>query len=236
LEALAEGGGICVSRGVHDHLQHRASLIFEDLGDQLVKNIAHPIRAYRLRLGGDSGPVPLGAEAQGVELSADNEVALELALWDSVKDGGSDELAAYLEHYPEGTFASLAHTRGSVAEDTPAEEGQPAVTTPVTPDALDLGFWDAVKDTARPEELAAYLERHPDGHFAALARARLARPEDDTAPSSPEHIVDAIELAFWEGVCDAQEPELLAAYLENTPRDSLRLSQSPACKRCPALP
>jgi hypothetical protein len=45
------------------------------------------------------------------ELSADNEVALELALWDSVKDGSPAELESYLEQYPEGTFASLARTR-----------------------------------------------------------------------------------------------------------------------------
>jgi hypothetical protein len=42
------------------------------------------------------------------ELSADNEVALELALWDSVKDGSPAELENYLERYPEGTFAALA--------------------------------------------------------------------------------------------------------------------------------
>jgi adenylate cyclase len=48
LEGLAEGGGICVSRGVRDHLRHRTNLVFEDLGEQLVKNIAHPVRAYRL--------------------------------------------------------------------------------------------------------------------------------------------------------------------------------------------
>jgi hypothetical protein len=45
------------------------------------------------------------------ELSADNEVALELALWDSVKDDSPAELESYLEQYPDGTFASLARTR-----------------------------------------------------------------------------------------------------------------------------
>jgi hypothetical protein len=36
---------------VHDHLLHRGGMVFEDLGEQLVKNIAHPIRAFRLRSG-----------------------------------------------------------------------------------------------------------------------------------------------------------------------------------------
>src|SRR5580700_10874552 len=51
LEGLVKGGEICVSRGVRDHLRYRGGLVFEDLGEQLVKNIAHPIRAFRLRIG-----------------------------------------------------------------------------------------------------------------------------------------------------------------------------------------
>jgi adenylate cyclase len=51
LEGLVRGGEICVSRGVRDHLR---GLLFEDLGEQLVKNIARPIRAFRLRVGEDT--------------------------------------------------------------------------------------------------------------------------------------------------------------------------------------
>ena len=51
LEGLVRGGEICVSRGVRHHLRHRGGFLFEDLGEQLVKNIAHPIRAFRLRIG-----------------------------------------------------------------------------------------------------------------------------------------------------------------------------------------
>ena len=51
---LVRGGEICVSRGVRDHLRHRAGMVFEDLGEKLVKNIAHPIRAFRLRIGEDT--------------------------------------------------------------------------------------------------------------------------------------------------------------------------------------
>ena len=67
----------------------------EDLGEQLVKNIAHPIRAFRLRIGEDTSaprvsdneeiadsPEPPSPVAIS-ELSADNEVALELAFWES---------------------------------------------------------------------------------------------------------------------------------------------------------
>jgi adenylate cyclase len=170
LESLAEGGGICVSRGVRDHLRDRANFVFEDLGEQLVKKIIHPVRAFRLRLGETrNAEAPQGGvPAQDGGHSDDDGVALELALWDSVKDGGPDELASYLEHYPEGTFASLARTRRTApAADAGHAEEQAA--------DLDAAFWEAIKDTQTDEELAAYLEQHPDGHFASLARARLAR-------------------------------------------------------------
>src|SRR6516164_6582966 len=48
LEALAEPGGICVSGVVRDHIGTKLPLAFTDLGDQQVKNIAQPIRAYRV--------------------------------------------------------------------------------------------------------------------------------------------------------------------------------------------
>ena len=81
LEGLAEGGGICVSRGVRDHLRHRTNLVFDDLGEQLVKNIAHPVRAYRLRIGGNADEIASGSPLPvDTELSADNEVALG-SLW-----------------------------------------------------------------------------------------------------------------------------------------------------------
>src|SRR5476651_1882877 len=48
LEGLAEPGGICISRGVRDHVRKMGRYAFEDLGEQSVKNIAQPIRAFRL--------------------------------------------------------------------------------------------------------------------------------------------------------------------------------------------
>jgi adenylate cyclase len=42
LEALAEPGGICVSRVVRDQVRDRLDFLFEDMGEQQVKNIARP--------------------------------------------------------------------------------------------------------------------------------------------------------------------------------------------------
>src|SRR6267378_500613 len=46
LEALAEPGGICISRAVRDRIGERLPYSFEDIGEQSVKNIAHPVHVY----------------------------------------------------------------------------------------------------------------------------------------------------------------------------------------------
>src|SRR5246500_5355583 len=49
LEALAEPGGICVSRVVRDQVRDKLPYPFEDRGEQSVKNIARSVRAFALR-------------------------------------------------------------------------------------------------------------------------------------------------------------------------------------------
>jgi adenylate cyclase len=54
LEGLAEPGGICVSARVHEDAAGKLDLAFENLGEQQLKNIARPVRVYRLRFDGMS--------------------------------------------------------------------------------------------------------------------------------------------------------------------------------------
>jgi TolB-like protein/class 3 adenylate cyclase len=49
IEALADAGGVLVSNTVHEHVRDRLPFVFEDLGEQQVKNIARPVRVYRVR-------------------------------------------------------------------------------------------------------------------------------------------------------------------------------------------
>ena len=48
LEALAEPGGICVSRVVRDQIRDKLDFAFDDMGEQHVKNITRPVRVYRI--------------------------------------------------------------------------------------------------------------------------------------------------------------------------------------------
>ena len=61
IEALAEPGGICVSRVVRDQVRDRLDYAFEDMGEQQVKNIARPVRVYRVR----DRAVPIGQPLPG---------------------------------------------------------------------------------------------------------------------------------------------------------------------------
>ena len=60
LEAMAQPGGICVSAVVRDQVMEKRPLDFQDLGERTVKNIARPLRVYRLTVGatGAAAPAP----------------------------------------------------------------------------------------------------------------------------------------------------------------------------------
>ena len=56
LEALADPGGICVSEAVRSGVGRKLPVSFEFMGEQLVKNIAEPVRAYRVVPSGIAAP------------------------------------------------------------------------------------------------------------------------------------------------------------------------------------
>jgi adenylate cyclase len=54
LESLADPGGICISGVVHDQVKGKLALNYQDLGAQQVKNIADPVRMWRVVLDGSA--------------------------------------------------------------------------------------------------------------------------------------------------------------------------------------
>jgi adenylate cyclase len=57
LESLAEPGSIFISGSVHEQLGNKLALGYEDLGEQSVKNIAKPVRVFRVRSEGEAAPI-----------------------------------------------------------------------------------------------------------------------------------------------------------------------------------
>jgi class 3 adenylate cyclase len=180
LETLADPGGICVSRGVRDHVRKMGQYAFQDLGEQSVKNIAQPIRAFLVRSADSALAVqPAGTPTAAVAASpagqhAGDPAEFELAFWETMKDSKDPaEFAAYLEQYPAGAFTALAEARRQALLQEQEAPAEPEATDPDLL-AVELAFWDTVKDSDNPEMYAAYLERYPEGAFAALANVRLS--------------------------------------------------------------
>ena len=185
LEGLADPGGICLSRGIHDHVMKKLPFEFEDLGEQSVKNIAQPVRVYRLvldrrgselrssqsisRLPDVEADVPSLSEGEGEALApASDPQAVEIEFWDSIKNSTlASEYEAYLEQYPEGNFVALAQVRLEAIK-------QDAVSMRDPQDReIELSFWESVRESDNPKLVQAYLEKYPDGEFSALARIRV---------------------------------------------------------------
>lgn len=118
IEALADPGGICVTRATRDNVRDKVDYRFEDMGEQQVKNIARPVRTFRVLFDRWEPPdlgLPAGDEERKPEPQKPldpTEVEIELTFWNSVKDSEDSAMfEAYLEKYPQGQFRSLAEIR-----------------------------------------------------------------------------------------------------------------------------
>jgi class 3 adenylate cyclase len=68
VQAIADPGGICISGAVYEQVKNKLALHYEDLGEQAVKNIAEPVRVYRVVL------EPTAAVSAKEETSAKSKV------------------------------------------------------------------------------------------------------------------------------------------------------------------
>jgi len=82
LEALAEPGGIFVSRNVYDQVRDKLSFSFEDMGEQTVKNIARPVGIHRIHLDENAGAAiarPASSHAKATAADSDRPTLAVLA-------------------------------------------------------------------------------------------------------------------------------------------------------------
>jgi class 3 adenylate cyclase/pimeloyl-ACP methyl ester carboxylesterase len=67
LEGLSEPGGLCIADVVHQSIEGKLDLTFDDLGQQSVKNLARPVHAWRWRMGGSAAGGSGAADAKSAE-------------------------------------------------------------------------------------------------------------------------------------------------------------------------
>jgi adenylate cyclase len=107
MEALAEPGGINVSRAVRDQVRDRLPIMFEDCGQHEVKNIARPVRVFRVVP--EEGPA--GPPSTGRRRAAAPVGRPALAVLPFQNLGGDAETEFFLDSVAEDLITELARAR-----------------------------------------------------------------------------------------------------------------------------
>ena len=107
MEALAEPGGINVSRAVRDQVRDRLPIMFEDCGQHEVKNINRPVRVFRVVLEErPAGPASTGRRSPAAPV---DRPALAVLPFQNL--GGDAETEFFLESVAEDLITELARAR-----------------------------------------------------------------------------------------------------------------------------
>src|SRR5690242_20227802 len=109
LESLAEPGGIYVSGAVRDQVGDRLDEIaFEDLGDQNVKNIARPIRVFRVRL---QPEVTIAPQSEDATVTTTSPKKPSIAVLPLVNMSGDPEQEFFADGLTEDIITELSRFR-----------------------------------------------------------------------------------------------------------------------------
>jgi adenylate cyclase len=107
MESLAEAGGINVSRAVRDQVRDRLPIAFEDLGEHEVKNVARPVRAFRIVL--DKPAAPLASAPSKTTALPPQRPAVAVLPFQNL--GGDAEAEFFLDSVAEDLITELARAR-----------------------------------------------------------------------------------------------------------------------------
>ena len=95
-----------------------------------------------------------------------------------------------------------------------AASNVPGQIATVDPAAIELAYWDTIKNSNNPNDFKSYLDKYPDGQFAELAksRANAARPASGAGGGS-----DSVEMMYWNAIKDSKNPSDFRAYITKFP-------------------
>jgi tetratricopeptide (TPR) repeat protein len=87
----------------------------------------------------------------------------------------------------------------------------PANIATVDPAAIELSYWDTIKNSNNPNDFKAYLDKYPDGQFAELAKSRAK----ESKPANPSG--DSVEMIYWNAIKDSHNASDFRAYITKFP-------------------
>ena len=218
LQAMAEPGGICISSSIFDQVEGKLSLRFQDIGEQALKNIARPVRAFVLRGAEAKAPArsapkrrrrggvwaamiaaglvavaAAGAYIGGFAPDFGARARKEAAAWDAVRTARDvPALESYLAAHPDGAHAPEARERisGLLAEARQAVEAERA--------RLKAGQAEAARVRAEAETARVKLEAD------AVKKRAETRPPPEKVAAVPPRARQARFDGVWAGevTCD----------------------------------
>jgi tetratricopeptide (TPR) repeat protein len=149
----------------------------------------------------DKGEVTLSQLVKYVQDAVPKRLAIDLGSTKQQKP------FAVIEGYRADELV-IAVTSGA----TNTASNAPGTIATVDPAAIELSFWDSIKNSNNPNDFKAYLDKYPDGQFAELAksRANAARPSGGGGG-------DSVEMMYWNAIKDSRNPSDFRAYVTKFP-------------------
>lgn len=213
LESLADPGGICISDSVRAAVGKKLALRYESMGEQKVKNISEPIRAYRVFLGDDTQSVVVATDAPG--LVVPDKPSIAVLPFDNMSDDPDQEFFA--DGISEDLITALSKIRWFFVIARNSSFTYKGEAVEVTRVASELGVRYVIEGSVRKVgnrvRISAQLIDATTGHHVWAERY----------DRSLENIFD-LQDEMTQTIVGAVEPELSAAESERaarTPPESL---------------
>jgi tetratricopeptide (TPR) repeat protein len=151
----------------------------------------------------DKGEITLSRLVKHVQDTVPKRIAIDLG---STKQ---QRPFAIIEGYRADELVVAVTNSASLA----ADSSLPNIAV-VDPAAMELSFWDTIKSSNNPDDFKSYLDKYPDGQFAALAKSRsnLTRPAGNSSSG------DSPEMMYWNAIKDSQNPSDFRAYVTKFPQ------------------
>jgi TolB-like protein/class 3 adenylate cyclase/Tfp pilus assembly protein PilF len=110
LEALGEPGAVFISGTAHDHVRDKLPFMFDDCGEQIMKNIARPVRVYRVRASASAAPAAraIGATAD-VPLTLPDKPSIAVLPFQNMS--GDPEQEYFADGMVEDIITALSRTK-----------------------------------------------------------------------------------------------------------------------------
>ncbi len=151
----------------------------------------------------------------------------ETALWNAVETTKTaDDYGTYLKQYPKGKYAAMAQQRlKKLDADAKAQAERTKKQNAEALAQADAQAWDQARDANTADAYADYLNRFPNGKFAAAAKTAQKkaqrdvkpRPAADTAKDERHEVLQRAELELWGKTESATDAATVQRYLDRYP-------------------